>query len=985
MKIKSKFGLLLALAMSCGFLAGCAAGTVDPDQGGETPVLLQYKVTYDPSEEYTITGLTTTQKYFQDTTVNFAVTVNNPEKQLNTVTASAGSSSITVNETTTGYSFKMPEHDVKLKIALKAIPKYELELIEGVEKKGLTATYALNYGGEPQAGLFLQGEEGKVEIDGATVTFLVAGEITLTAIFEGEVVTTLTVNVADSFHGDTPLDPLSVKEALDLCEDLQKSDKENKYPTPRAYYVKGVITEVLENDDAFQNATLMLGGFEVYRGGFAVGLDRTKLIKGAVIVFKSKLLMFNTTPETHSDKESPTTIVSVDISEPTLIDVDTTLRSVQVGTDITLKASIHPLGAEGKLTWETKDENITVTADAKDDKKAVVHGGDAVGTASVTVSYGTVSQTIKIRIVNEEVHGETPEDPLTVAKAIEICNGLESSTKDNKQPTDIIYYVKGIVTKVDENDPKYSNATAWLGDFEVYRAGFADDVDRNEIIKGAEVVIRSQLLKFGTTCETHDGAKFISTDISKPAFVEINTGAVRSVQLNKDLELTAELHPVGVEGKLTWESADPEKVVVTPDKENGRTAKIHGEALTEDAGVEVTVSFGTLSQKLNIRVVDSEVHGETEDDPINAEKAVEICKTLDASSSSNKKPTPVIYYVKDIVTEVVENNTQYKNASVNMGEFYVYRAAFADGVDREQIVVGAEVVIKSQLLKFGATNSKYETHDGALFLSVDVSKPYSIEVQDAVSVRLDHDVVVEATVNPVGAEGELTWKSADEEIATVTPGEDNTATIHGVKAGEVDVTVSIGKLSQVIKVSVVTGFEKAVYSFKSTDDAKETAVTDVDVIKGLFKVEDGVDIIESVSEPKNVYQKFHGGSSTSGTYYSATNVMRLGKSVPSGGTLEDAYGNLKLNLEEGCGVKKVIIKGYSYSKKSIVTINKVEKTEVFKDYQMGKAAVDGGYAEPGELTYEFEEAQTTIEIAVTNPNKSDNMGVTFVAIELYKE
>lgn len=989
MKIKTRLGLFLALALSCGTLAGCAiSGT--PESGGEDPKpILQYEVKYTRSDEYTISGLNATRRYFADATVSFTVTVNNPEKELNSVIASAGSTSITVNEGTSGYSFKMPEHDVTLNVALKEIPKFEIVKEAGTEKKGLSAEYRLDYGGEPQAGFSLDGDETKVEINGTSVTFLTAGEVTLTAIYDGEAVATKEVVVEDSFHGESPLDPLSIKEALDLCSDLQKSDKDNKYPTLVPYYVKGIVTSVIENDPTYSNATVMLGDFEAYRCTIPAGFDRTKLIKGAEVVFHAKLLMFNSTPETHSDKNSPAEFVSVDISKPAFVEAESAVRSVQVGTEITVNAEIHPLGAEGTLTWKGIGDNITVTPSA-DGKSATIAGGTEAGAAEVEISAGSLKTTMKILVVEDEVHGETIDDPISSAKAVELATALESSTKDDKKPTEIVYFISDIVTDVVENDQQYSNATVWMGDFEVYRAGFADDVDRTKIIKGAEVIVKAKLLKFGTTCETHDGAQYLSAKTDKPTLVEIDSGEVRSVQLNHDLTLTAELHPVGVAGQLTWE-AENENITATG---NNKTVTIHGNVVGDS---NLTVSFGSLTQTIKIKVVEGEVHGETADDPLTPEQAVDICKTLEASSKNDKKPTEVTYFVKGIVTEVIENDEKYKNATVMMGEFEAYRAGFAEEVDRTQIVVGAEVVVKAQLLKFGSTNPVYETHDGAMFLSVDVSKPYSIEAPGAKTIKVGTDAVVEATINPVGASGEIKWETSNKDIATVTPDEEDAkkATIHGAAIGEADVTISIGKLSKVIKVKVVAELEVAAkYSFVSAED-KTTALTDVAKIKGLFTPEDTEkDVIDSVASPQNVYQKVTGGKSE--TYFAAKDVLKLGKTGEAG--------KLTINFKADSGVKKVVLKGYSVTKTSVVKINEQSVSKAFSDNILnidafkkvldennnpttdssGHLVLDGFELEPGVIEFEFEEAQDSIAIEVSNTASSANFGVTFVAMELYK-
>lgn len=131
----------------------------------------------------------------------------------------------------------------------------------------------------------------------------------------------------------------------------------------------------------------------------------------------------------------------------------------------------------------------------------------------------------------EEPNDGSLEHPFTAEEAIEVCNGLEPSTKDNKYPSEQSYYVKGIVTKVTEISASYGNATFEIGGFTAFRVYAADytKLVENYVQVGDEVVIYGQLLNYGTTPETHTGAKIISVMRENKNAIEINKTNVASL------------------------------------------------------------------------------------------------------------------------------------------------------------------------------------------------------------------------------------------------------------------------------------------------------------------------------------------------------------------------------------------------------------------------------------------------------------------------
>ena len=77
-----------------------------------------------------------------------------------------------------------------------------------------------------------------------------------------------------------------------------------------------------------------------------------------------------------------------------------------------------------------------------------------------------------------------------------------------------------------------------------------------------------------------------------------------------------------------------------------------------------------------------------------------------------------------------------------------------------------------------------------------VTEVESIEINDIELNTTDKDVVIEYTLMPEGAEGEVTMSIADDTIATVSDGK-----ITAVSEGETELLVSVGEIAEVVRVT----------------------------------------------------------------------------------------------------------------------------------------------------------------------------------------
>ena len=78
-----------------------------------------------------------------------------------------------------------------------------------------------------------------------------------------------------------------------------------------------------------------------------------------------------------------------------------------------------------------------------------------------------------------------------------------------------------------------------------------------------------------------------------------------------------------------------------------------------------------------------------------------------------------------------------------------------------------------------------------------VTEVESIEINDIELSTTDKDVVIEYTLMPEGAEGEVTMSIADDTIATVSDGK-----ITAVSEGETELLISVGEIAEVARVTV---------------------------------------------------------------------------------------------------------------------------------------------------------------------------------------
>ena len=169
-----------------------------------------------------------------------------------------------------------------------------------------------------------------------------------------------------------------------------------------------------------------------------------------------------------------------------------------------------------------------------------------------------------------EVHiANTEDDPYTVEKAIELIEAGEALNE--------IVFVKGIITQVDEVNAEYGNATYWIADSEgaeqqlqVYRGlniGGEKFTSEEQLEVGATVVVKGQLLKYGSKYELNQGNELVSykpiVDVTSEYLKNADFAASTATDAEKIFGYGKDGQPYGLQDVEEWT-----KVVVAGDNGN---------------------------------------------------------------------------------------------------------------------------------------------------------------------------------------------------------------------------------------------------------------------------------------------------------------------------------------------------------------------------------------------------------------------------------
>ena len=150
---------------------------------------------------------------------------------------------------------------------------------------------------------------------------------------------------------------------------------------------------------------------------------------------------------------------------------------------------------------DTAIVHLRVAPNSGEGRKAVIVFKSASGNSESAISWTLKQDAFMLP------HGQTPDDPFTIAEAIAKCQEI-GATSDG-----VIYYAKGFISSIKEVSTSYGNATFNISDdgkeenvLTCYRSYSLDNqkfAAEDEIAVGDEVVICGKLVNF-----TRDGESF---------------------------------------------------------------------------------------------------------------------------------------------------------------------------------------------------------------------------------------------------------------------------------------------------------------------------------------------------------------------------------------------------------------------------------------------------------------------------------------------
>lgn len=343
----------------------------------------------------------------------------------------------------------------------------------------------------------------------------------------------LTVIQTGNPHGLLPEDPLTVNEAVAICEALGSGGK-----TGKKYYVKGIISEMVQSfveSGTYGNATFWMSDngdskdFEAYRVRYKDDTlyneytgEKQDVGVGDEVVIYGLLMNYNGTPETveknaylYSQKSNTDPVITCKEATKTVAASDTEAKFVIEPKNLTEGWTVTTEAAW--ITDWTKSgakdaTEITVTFSANEATEA--------REATLTVkSSGAKDLVLTLKQGGFTASG-TLEKPYTIA---EVIAAIDAGTAAGR------VYIKGIVSQNttynfvnEDTGATYQTASFWLSDdgvynddplkdFEAYSAyylgGSIEEPTAKENVKvnvmvGDEVILYGEVTKYKETRET---------------------------------------------------------------------------------------------------------------------------------------------------------------------------------------------------------------------------------------------------------------------------------------------------------------------------------------------------------------------------------------------------------------------------------------------------------------------------------------------------
>lgn len=658
------------------------------------------------------------------------------------------------------------------------------------------------------------------------VTAVEHGEAVITAK-AGEVSATCTVTVTgDKIDFGTEENPIDVNTAINVLNRFG-----GNVITTQKMWVKGIVSESAAENATYKNRVVWLQNndgsekkaFELYNAVIDTTVIKdlpatANALRGKEVVAEGWGKLYTNasgsvvtpelTPINNADNPVVRTMAEPTFPAATGIALNKTALELAPNGAETLEVSVEPAIIVPNVVWDSSDKNVaTVDSNGK-------VTGVAVGTATITVTFGELSATCAVTVAGSAINYGTEENPLTPDQARSLLDDHFATGYTAEQ-----IWVKGIATSVSSKTVTSGTAyTVWLANkagtveqcFEIYSANADSSVDVTKLVAGAEVTAHgfATIYTSGDN-KTYELAGGSATGNVYPLITKVDLEVKplegldvsdQALNMGEDKQLDVKPLPstASLEG-ITYVSADPAVVTIS------ETGLMHPVAV---GSTTITITVGAISKQITVTVATSLNYG-TRDNPLTIEEAKAIIDTVEPNTMTSQK-----LWVKGFVTELESYNSQYQNRNIWLQsddgtvakDFEIYRAKAHSELTVEftdDSLLGMDIVVEGLGKKYVSTSdpSKPAVYE----LSTDSSNANNPYVYDALAPALQSITLSEPALNlaPAGTatlvasaapakaslEG-LVWESSDPTVASV----DANGVVTGVAAGSASITAKVGEI-----------------------------------------------------------------------------------------------------------------------------------------------------------------------------------------------
>ena len=866
MKFKPTLGaLIVALALVGSTLTGCNSSE-NNSSASTSQQTEKFYVSIPANDEYTVSGLDAAG-YTEGSTVTFTLTLAHPEdKAVHQVTATAGSSAVTVTALENGgYSFKMPAHDVSVTVALKNIDRYALSYT-GSANVDETITMELSLGNAPVADDFVVA--GKTDADAAKVsisadnkvTLLAEGKVTLVAKIGNEVKAELELTVGQSMI-------MSIKNALDAavveapCN--AKSGKNANMSSAKTIagqvlavssYYNGAVQTVV--DDGTAAVLLLIAKNETDPDPVAVG-DNIRV----TTVFTNYYGLLEGISKNAKTSDNANNIPAEDVIKvnktftPSLATA-ADITAAQYDTYYTACAANGASSGDSRTWSEIKNVNINVTF-------------DKVDTDSILFNIDGSTKAIDAKATHDEDSLDKVKDHKSTLSGFLL--GVNSSKNKSNM---IVMRQQGLaVENVELSDGEsislFKNNEKTLAYTTTPAGSYGTEtwVSSNPaavtVQNGVVHAVAQGEADVTLTINGHSDTIHIIVSGDEIPAQSVSLDATAEVEMGKTLTLTPTTTPAVVTDRAVWAS-DNEAIATVAD---GVVTPV----AIGKANITVTYRQGVSA---TCEVTVKAKHGTTAADPLTAAEALVIGKAEKDGWVSSEQ-----YYIKDEVKKIDDNsfNTNNKNATFWLGGtsktdgFECYRMKCESSVTNiSDFRVGAVVTVKSTIKNYSGTIENGSTSNDKIqeiYLEKVAATGVSLNV-NTLSVYQQLSGFLVATVTPANSTDDVVWTTSDASVATVANG-----VVTGVAAGTATITATAGQFHAdcAVTVSAVSGT-----IVKTTLDLTKTTSIDgtpsTSSIQWTFAC--GALLNEKKSSSTNANNYYPGAKDNNGNYYTSTRFYK---------------------------------------------------------------------------------------------------------------